>query len=108
MSCPACAEPVPTSPGAVSGAHAEADVGACVEPAIREPAIGATLGAADLHPLARVLNSVNELAAIPDVEDLLRSAVLLARDGIGIERAVLFARDPTPRVVRLRGAWGIG
>lgn len=110
MNCPACAEPVPASPGAASGADVAADVAADVEASGEavDAGIPAPVGAADLHPLARVLNAVNELAVIPDVEDLLKSAVLLARDGLGLERAVLFARDPTPRVVRLRGAWGIG
>ncbi|HTV19087.1 MAG TPA: AraC family transcriptional regulator [Polyangiaceae bacterium] len=101
MSSPAYAERAPPGADAAGGPAADGAAlpatGAMRDPTAHVPA----------HPLARVLNALNELAAIRDVENLLKSAVVVARDCIGFERAVLFSRDATPRVVRLRGSWGI-
>jgi AraC-like DNA-binding protein len=63
--------------------------------------------ATELHPLGRVLNAASELASIADVDDLLKSAVAFARDVIGLEHVAFFARDATPRRLRLRGCWSV-
>jgi AraC-like DNA-binding protein len=68
---------------------------------------GTTVGPTGVHPLARALTAVSELAGAAGLEQLLKSAVAFARDGIGFDRAVLFLRDPAPRLLRLRGAWAV-
>src|SRR5262245_4072236 len=95
MSFPACAEPA-TPDSTAAGLAAPDGAGSVLTVEPTRP-----------HPLAPLLNAVNDLASIGDVDDLARSAVVLARDRIGLERGVLFSRDAAAWVVRLRGSWSI-
>ncbi|MFZ5891005.1 MAG: helix-turn-helix domain-containing protein [Myxococcota bacterium] len=55
-----------------------------------------------------VLAAADELAACADTDEMLRRAVELARERIGLERVGLYIRDPSaPRLV-MRGTWGTG
>jgi len=56
-----------------------------------------------------VLAAADELATHTEVDSMLRRAVELARECIGLERAALYLLDPSaaPRHV-LRGTWGTG
>ena len=67
--------------------------------------------------LGPVLAAADELAGIADTDQLLRRAVELARERIGLERVGLWLRDPraeiagaprTPAQLLLRGTWGTG
>jgi methylphosphotriester-DNA--protein-cysteine methyltransferase len=64
-----------------------------------------------------VLAAADELAGIADTDQMLRRAVELARERIGLERVGLWLRDPraaiagtprTPPQLLLRGTWGTG
>ncbi len=58
--------------------------------------------------MVRVLAAADELAACVDTDQMLRRAVELARECIGLERVGLYVRDPSaPRLV-MRGTWGTG
>jgi AraC-like DNA-binding protein len=62
------------------------------------------VGAADV---ASVLAVVADLAAITDTDQLLKRAVDVARDALGVERVALYLRDlGSPRVM-LRGSWAL-
>ncbi|MGC4086604.1 MAG: helix-turn-helix domain-containing protein [Polyangiaceae bacterium] len=58
--------------------------------------------------MVAVLTAADELAACADTDQMLRRAVELARQCIGLERVGLYIRDPSaPRLV-MRGTWGTG
>jgi AraC-like DNA-binding protein len=68
------------------------------------PSVSAFLSG-DLGP---VLSAANELAGYADTDLMLRRAVELARERIGVERVGLFLRDPRAKQLLLRGTWGTG
>lgn len=58
--------------------------------------------------LGPVLAAADELAAVADTDQMLRRAVELARERIGLERVGLYVRDPRASRLLLRGTWGTG
>jgi AraC-like DNA-binding protein len=58
--------------------------------------------------LGPVLAAADELASYADTDQMLRRAVELARERIGLERVGLFVRDPRAKQLLLRGTWGTG
>jgi AraC-like DNA-binding protein len=58
--------------------------------------------------LGPVLIAVAELSGYLDTDQMLRRAVELARERIGLERAGLYVRDPHAAQPILRGTWGTG
>jgi hypothetical protein len=58
--------------------------------------------------LGPVLAGADELAGIADTDQMLRRAVELARERIGLERVGLWLRDPRAKHLLLRGTWGTG
>lgn len=60
------------------------------------------------HALGDVLAAADELGAMPDTDQMLRRAVELARECIGLERVGLYLRDPRAERIILRGSWGTG
>jgi len=58
--------------------------------------------------LGPVLSAADELAAVADTDLMLRRAVELARERIGLERVGLWLRDPRAKQLLLRGTWGTG
>lgn len=61
-----------------------------------------------LPSLARVLNAASELTVVSDMDDQVKRSVAFVREGIGLERVVVFWTDLTPTHLRLRGAWAVG
>jgi AraC-like DNA-binding protein len=62
-----------------------------------------------MKALGPVLTAADELAAVTDTDLMLRRAVELARECIGLERVGLSVRDPRAKQrVLLRGTWGTG
>jgi AraC-like DNA-binding protein len=55
-----------------------------------------------------LLGAVDELAALRETDGMLRRAVELARERIGLERVALYLRDPRAAGLVLRGTWGTG
>lgn len=53
-----------------------------------------------------VLAAIDELAAYTTLDDMLRRAVELARECIGLERVGLYLRDPSGGGRIMRGTWG--
>jgi AraC-like DNA-binding protein len=53
-----------------------------------------------------VLGAIDELATYTELDDLLRRAMELARERIGLDRVGLFLRDPTGGGRVMRGTWG--
>src|SRR6185295_1501225 len=64
--------------------------------------------ASPMAALGPVLAAADELAAIPDTDRMLRCAVELARERIGLERVGLFVPDARAKPLLLRGTWGTG
>ena len=58
--------------------------------------------------LGPVLAAADELASYIDTDQMLRRAVEVARESIGLERVGLFLRDPRAERTLLRGTWGTG
>lgn len=58
--------------------------------------------------IGEVLAVGGELAALGDTDQMLRRAVEVARETIGLERVGLHLRDPEANRVILRGTWGTG
>lgn len=56
--------------------------------------------------LAALLAAADELGACVDTDQMLRRAVEIAREHIGLERASIFLRDPRSEQLILRGTWG--
>ena len=70
--------------------------------------ISAPRAASGWKDMVSVLSAADELAACADTDQMLRRAVELSRERIGLERVGLFIRDPSaPRLV-MRGTWGTG
>jgi AraC-like DNA-binding protein len=62
-----------------------------------------------MKALGPVLTAADELAAVADTDLMLRRAVELARECIGLERVGLSVRDPRSKQrLLLRGTWGTG
>lgn len=77
----------------------------------REPSLSGSVSHAESgvrHALGDVLAAADELAAYSDTDQMLRRAVELAREAIGLERVGLYLRDPKADRVILRGTWGTG
>jgi AraC-like DNA-binding protein len=55
-----------------------------------------------------LLAAVEELMALRDPDQMLRRAVELARDRLGLERVGLYFRDPKESRLLFRGTWGTG
>jgi AraC-like DNA-binding protein len=53
-----------------------------------------------------VLSALDELASLGSLDDILRRAVEVARECIGLERVGLYLRDPTGGGRIMRGTWG--
>jgi AraC-like DNA-binding protein len=85
---------------------------ACIAmiPAESLVADGATSASvSSIRALGPVLAAADELAAVADTDLMLRRAVELARERIGLERVGLWLRDPRARQqLLLRGTWGTG
>jgi AraC-like DNA-binding protein len=58
--------------------------------------------------LGPVLAAADELASYADTDQMLRLAVEMTRERIGLERVGLFLRDPRAERCVLRGTWGTG
>ena len=58
--------------------------------------------------LGPVLEAADELATYADTDQMLRHAVEVTRERIGLERVGLFLRDPRSERLILRGTWGTG
>jgi AraC-like DNA-binding protein len=71
-------------------------------------AIGAPSSQVRTPPIGPVLAAADELAGFADTDQMLRRAVELARERIGLERVGLFVRDPRAKQLLLRGTWGTG
>ncbi len=61
-----------------------------------------------LQALSSVLAAADELAGYADTDQMLRRAVELARERVGLERVGLYLRDPRTDRLILRGTWGTG
>jgi len=55
-----------------------------------------------------LLAAVEELVALRDTDGMLRRAVELARDRLGLERVGIYLRDPKESRLIFRGTWGTG
>lgn len=66
------------------------------------------LTASGWQSLGPVLAAADELASYVDTDQMLRRAVEMARERIGLERVGLFLRDPRAERILLRGTWGTG
>src|SRR5689334_1113487 len=55
-----------------------------------------------------LLAAVEELVSLRDTDEMLRRAVELARDRLGLERVGLYLRDPKEKRQIFRGTWGTG
>jgi AraC-like DNA-binding protein len=84
-------------PGATDSAPPAPDGLASVRPALSHD-----------QTLAPVLTAADELAGYLDTDQMLRRAVELARERIGLERVGLYVRDPRAPRPLLRGTWGTG
>lgn len=71
--------------------------------AARSPACGSN---ATMAGSVSVLSAVDELAAYRELDTVLRRAVEVARDRLGLERVSIFLRDEATRT--MRGTWGTG
>lgn len=60
----------------------------------------------DHQALGYVLAAADELASYADTDQMLRRAVELARQAIGLERVGLYLCDPRSERLILRGTWG--
>jgi AraC-like DNA-binding protein len=58
--------------------------------------------------MAAVLAAADDVAACSAPDDMLRCAVELARERIGLERVGLYLHDPAGRSIVMRGTWGTG
>jgi AraC-like DNA-binding protein len=74
------------------------------EPA--EPA--APSSGAEWQEVMGLLAAMDELLHQKDTDQMLRRAVELARERIGLERVGIYLRDPAAPGVLLRGTWGTG
>jgi AraC-like DNA-binding protein len=63
---------------------------------------------ADSATLGPVLAAADELATCSDTDVLLRRAVEMARERLGLERVGLFLSDPNAPNPTMRGTWGTG
>lgn len=64
-------------------------------------------GACEWRGVVSVLAAIDELSTCPSMDLLLRQAVEVARNCIGLERAAIYVADGAPKAV-LRGTWGTG
>lgn len=65
-------------------------------------------GGSEWQEVMDLLGAVDELVAFRETDSMLKRAVELARERIGLERVALYLRDPkAPRLI-LRGTWGTG
>lgn len=55
-----------------------------------------------------MLAAADELASVGDTDQMLRRAVEMARERIGLERVGLYLRDPRAESTLLHGTWGTG
>lgn len=72
---------------------------------------GGLFGASDAsawQSLGPVLAAADELASYMDTDQMLRRAVEITRERIGLERVGLYLRDPRAERMLLRGTWGTG
>jgi len=58
--------------------------------------------------LLSLLSAVEELVALRDTDGMLRRAVELARERLGLERVGIYIRDPKESRLYFRGTWGTG
>lgn len=70
--------------------------------------VGGVVSAAGWDALGPVLTAADELASYTDTDLMLRRAVEISRERIGLERVGLYLRDPRSEQLILRGTWGTG
>jgi AraC-like DNA-binding protein len=70
------------------------------------PGAGPSTAAMAWQDLGGVLAAADELGALADTDQMLRRAVELARERIGLERVSIYLRDPRSERLLLRGTWG--
>jgi methylphosphotriester-DNA--protein-cysteine methyltransferase len=58
--------------------------------------------------MAAVMAAADDVAACSEPDDMLRCAVELARERIGLERVGLYLHDSGARSILMRGTWGTG
>jgi len=73
-----------------------------------EPAEPRTPSNTEWQEVMALLTAVDELVQFKEPDEVLRRAVELARERLGLERAGLYLRDPSVPGVILRGTWGTG
>jgi AraC-like DNA-binding protein len=64
--------------------------------------------ATEWRSVTSVLAAADELATFSGADGLLKRAVELARDRIGLERVGFYMRDPSAERLIMRGTWGTG
>lgn len=69
---------------------------------------GTMAGASDLGRVLAVLSAADELAGCRDASTMLRLAIELARERLGLERVGLYMRDRGADRIIMRGTWGTG
>jgi AraC-like DNA-binding protein len=74
-------------------------------PAPEVPELRGPAGASEWRGVAGVLAAADELAACRSLDSLLKQAVELARERVGVERVGLYVQDPEGENL-LRGTWG--
>lgn len=66
----------------------------------------APTGGSEWQEVMDLLGAVDELVAFRETDGMLKRAVELVRERIGLERAALYLRDPKAPRLLLRGTWG--
>src|SRR5689334_16901971 len=65
-------------------------------------------GGSLLAEVVAISTASSALPSCTDADEMLRVAVGLARDVIGLERVAFYMRDPSAERLLFRGAWGMG
>lgn len=77
-----------------------------LDPVLTEPMTAPGAAPSHLGTVLAALSAADELASCRDAGSLLRRAVELARERLGLERVGLYMRERDPARVILRGTWG--
>lgn len=89
------------TPPAAAAAVDPTDPGRTAEP-------GRMAAVSDLGKVLAVLSAVDELAGCREANTMLRLAIELARERLGLERVGLYMRDRAADRIIMRGTWGTG
>lgn len=98
--------PTPAPPGAATGGGYAEPSAAADSSRSAEPAGKAS--PSDLARVLAVLSAADELASCPEANTMLRLAIELARDRLGLERVGIYMRDLGADRIIMRGTWGTG